>query len=253
MAAQLDSLLATIDADHNGVISYKEFKRWMGDPPGTAARRSPPRERPPWDGSIYSAETLADSSPLRDVAKSSPKGAGEDASLEPAELLKSYREDLASDRPSSVKEAIAAVRRRTGGMDATVVRCTFLCVPLTHLTIESGCLQDGGGGMADASTVAAEMKRCLDIEHEVEVLQVRRHLQPAAFQRWVEFACARRRGLSRTGLRCRSLARGRSTLAVVWATSCTRWTARLSSCGWRWMPRTSLSCRSAHLPCHARP
>ena len=30
--------------------------------------------------------------------------------------------------------------------------------------------------MADASTVAAEMKRCLDIEHEVEVLQVRRHL-----------------------------------------------------------------------------
>ena len=38
MAAQLDSLLATIDADHNGVISYKEFKRWMGDPPGTAAR-----------------------------------------------------------------------------------------------------------------------------------------------------------------------------------------------------------------------
>ena len=176
VAAQLDSLLATIDADHNGVISYKEFKRWMGDPPGTAARRSPPRERPPWDGSIYSAETLADSSPLRDVAKSSPKGAGEDASLEPAELLKSYREDLASDRPSSVKEAIAAVRRRTGGMDATVVRCTFLCVPLTHLTIEFGCLQDGGGGMANASTVAAEMKRCLDIEHEVEVLQVRRHL-----------------------------------------------------------------------------
>ena len=153
MAAQLDSLLATIDADHNGVISYKEFKRWMGDPPGTA-RRSPPRERPPWDGSIYSAETLADSSPpLRDVAKSSdkssPKGAGEDASLEPAELLKSYREDLASDRPSSVKEAIAAVRRRTGGMGAAVVRGFFFCVPLNvsnyRLRLSTGRWRWDGG------------------------------------------------------------------------------------------------------------
>ena len=154
MAAQLDSLLATIDADHNGVISYKEFKRWMGDPPGTAARRSPPRERPPWDGSIYSAETLADSSPPpQDVAKSSdkssPKGAGEDASLEPAELLKSYREDLASDRPSSVREAIAAVRRRTGGMGAAVVRGFFFCVPLNvsnyRLRLSTGRWRWDGG------------------------------------------------------------------------------------------------------------